>query len=602
MFLMIINSLMDFRHSWRKYVALGLAYLLVTSYLFIPGLAYLFNRLLLVSQTGVLLNSDVFKIFLNYKSAIGIFLLMVLAVIFILMELGTLTVIAHKKYYNKSILISEAIATTFHVLYRLLGFGFLLLTLQFLVVAPLVDLPIKPIIFNQINIPTYVIENIMVYGTIKAIYWIVVILLTYFLLRSIFVFHEILLAGKSSWHAILSSVALTKDLHSSILFKIVMMNLMLFGALTGILTILSFLFAGINTDVNYQFNQLLTTLSGFILWTYTLLIMPINVIFLTRLYYEVKSKDGAIYKDFLRTTQWPLLSKLECYMRDLLKPRRFLSAFMVILSLFPSFYLGHTLNQDLLYKGRDIAVAAHRGKTGNTPENSLSAIALAIELGVDVIEMDVQLTKDHVLVLHHDLNLKRMAKTPKRVSEMTYKELSRLDIGSGISSDYINETIPRFEDVIAFIDNRASILIDVKAYGYEAEMAKMIVDTLEAAEAVETSYVQSFNYKVLSEIRSLNPEIRIGQIMYYAIGNLELLDVDFYTVQKDMLSKEFVRKAHQIERGIWVWTVNRESEIKAALQFDIDGIITANAELVREVLGLTIEDIQLSEDTGDEDI
>jgi glycerophosphoryl diester phosphodiesterase len=577
---------MDFRRSWRKYVALGLGYLLITSYFFVPGLAYLFNRILLVSKTGVLLNRDIFNILLNYKSAFGIFLLMILAVIFILIELGTLTVIAHKKYYNKPVLITEAMATTFHVLHRILGYGFLLLTLQFLLVIPFVNLPVKPLIFYQINIPRYLIDNIMVYGTIKVIYWSVVVLLSYFLLRSIFVFHEILLTGKSTWQAILSSLTLTRDLHSSILFKIVMMNVMLFGVLTGILTLLSFLFSGINLDINYQLNQLLTTLSGFLLWTYTLLIMTINILFLTRLYYEVKSKDGAIYKDFLRTKRWPLISRGECYLRDRLKTHRFLSGFIVMLSLLLSFYMSHTLNQDLLYKGRDIAVAAHRGKIGNTPENSLSAIALSLDLGVDVIEMDVQLTKDHIVVLHHDMNLKKMAGTTKRVSEMTYSELQTLDIGRGISTEYMNETIPRLEDAIAFIDGRASMLIDVKAYGYEEEMAKIIVETLEEADAVETSYVQSFNYKVLSEIRSLNPDIRIGQIMYYVIGNLDLLDVDFYTVQRGMLSQEFVTKARKMERGIWVWTVNRESEIKEALQFDIDGIITANAELVLEVLGL----------------
>ena len=67
-----------------------------------------------------------------------------------------------------------------------------------------------------------------------------------------------------------------------------------------------------------------------------------------------------------------------------------------------------------------------------------------------------------------------------------------------------------------------------------------------------------------------------------------------------MLSQELVTKAPQMERGIWVQTVNCESEIKEALQFNIDGIITANAELIREVLGLNvpIKEDQFSDDTG----
>lgn len=74
---------MDFRRSWRKYVAFGLAYVIITSYLFVPVLSYLFSRVMLLTGSGVLLNKDVFRILLNPRSAMGLFLVAILAVLFI---------------------------------------------------------------------------------------------------------------------------------------------------------------------------------------------------------------------------------------------------------------------------------------------------------------------------------------------------------------------------------------------------------------------------------------------------------------------------------------------------------------------------------------
>lgn len=72
----------------------------------------------------------------------------------------------------------------------------------------------------------------------------------------------------------------------------------------------------------------------------------------------------------------------------------------------------------------------------------------------------------------------------------------------------------------------------------------------------------------------LNAEIKIGQILYFAIGDLSLLDVDFYTIEQVMLTEQFVKRAHRKGREVWVWTVNSERNLKEVLKYEIDGIIT----------------------------
>ncbi|PIB61844.1 glycerophosphodiester phosphodiesterase family protein, partial [Pseudomonas sp. 2995-3] len=105
------------------------------------------------------------------------------------------------------------------------------------------------------------------------------------------------------------------------------------------------------------------------------------------------------------------------------------------------------------------------------------------------------------------------------------------------------------------------------------EFASKIVELIEAYDIEDVTYVQAFNYDVLQEVRKVNPDIRIGQILYLAAGNLSAIDVDFYTIRQTMLSDRFIEKAKEQNREVWVWTVNLERNIREVLKYDIDGII-----------------------------
>ncbi len=106
----------------------------------------------------------------------------------------------------------------------------------------------------------------------------------------------------------------------------------------------------------------------------------------------------------------------------------------------------------------------------------------------------------------------------------------------------------------------------------------------------EWAYIQSFDYPFLREIRSQDSEIRLGQIMYAAFGRLESLDVDFYTVQINMLTPSLIRRAHDSGRAVFVWVVKDEEQLKTVLQYDIEGIITSDAYMVRQMLRTLTEE------------
>ncbi len=144
------------------------------------------------------------------------------------------------------------------------------------------------------------------------------------------------------------------------------------------------------------------------------------------------------------------------------------------------------------------------------------------------------------------------------------------------------------EDALNLIDKRAKVLLDVKVYKDREIFAENIIETVRNANMLEHTYIQSFDYGILEIIRSLDSSIPVGQIMFYAIGNLSALDVDFYAINKSMLNRDLIQSARNDGRGVWVWTLNTEEDIKNALLYDIDGIITSKLELAQGILGVEI--------------
>lgn len=580
------DTLWDFRRSWRKYVAFGLAYAIITSYLFVPVLSYLFNRVMLLTGSGVLLNKDVFRVLLNPRSAMGMFLVAILAVLFIFLEIGTLVIIAHKKHFKKPILVTEALLTTMKHFHRLIGFGTGYLILLLLVIIPLVELPVNPRLTETIQVPALLMENIMASSLTRWLYWGLILVMLYLFIRWIFVFHVILLENQGSWKAIGRSVILTHNIKLSIIVKMMLLNLLLILAGVMVMALVTNVPFITGIRANYYVNQFFITLSGYLTFLYAIMLLPLNMILLNRLYYQAREKERTAVTDHVKTMTLNGLSQVEAVIDRLFRRRRTILMMLVIITLAVTFYSGLSLNQNLLFMGRKVYVAAHRADAINAPENSLSAIKSALEQGADVIEFDVQLTKDRVVVLHHDLTLARMAGVNQRVDELTYDELVLLDIGSRFSPDFSGESIPTLQQALDLIYGQAGVLIDVKSYGAAQDMAEKIVEAVESADMVEVALVQSFDYAFLEAVRALNPDIQLGQIMYYALGDLARLDVDFYTVQKGMLNRDLVRRARQANRGLWVWTVNNEEELKEVLQYDIDGIITSQVPMAKEMIGV----------------
>lgn len=582
------NSLSDFRVSYKKYLFFGLLYMLFTSFLFVPLISFIFDRMLRILGNGSLLNSDVYKIGLSTTGLIGMLVIGFLAVIVIFIELGVMIIIAQQRYFGRGILVTNALITTIMKLPKLLGFGFLQLVFFSLLVVPFIDFSFYMALLD-FNLPIYVTN--WFYGSSHSVialylFWIVVAI--YFFIRLIFTLHFFFTNKKNVWESIKCSWLLTKYNKLKIIYHLCLVNIGVFLLWFLIVDLLSYLPKVTKLMMLGDFiNNYLITISSYMTIIFSLLFIPINIIIVTRLKYRFLENRGEVIEDQLKVYgNWSLIS-LERRLIHFFKKRKYTLRTVILLTLTAVFVLNYTLNSNFVYLKWNVQVAAHRGDSAYAPENSLSGIRSAVEKGVDAVEIDVMLTKDGVVILNHDPTFQRVAGNPNKVKDMNYEEIADIDIGLLFSGEFVGEKVPTLAQVFEEIRQYpVKLIIDLKPSDTSGELATKVVELIEDYEMEEVVYVQAFDYRSLQLIRKKNSNIKIGQILFLYVGDLSRLDVDFYTIRQTMLSERFITNARKQNREVWVWTVNIDRNIKEVLKYNIDGIITDYPSRVQSAIGI----------------
>ncbi|MDQ0062656.1 glycerophosphodiester phosphodiesterase [Paenibacillus harenae] len=572
------KSVRDFRASYPKLLLFEYLYMLLTSAVIIPVITFIFNRVLTVIGSGSLLNGEVYRLGLSYEGVFGLILIGLVASFALFIELCVLIIMVQQRYFGREVTIMDALFTTLRQTPRLLGFGVVQLLVFLLVLIPFIDSPLSASFYALFNVPIFLRSKVMSASTTMTIVYILVLIAAlYTVLRWIFVLHFTMLEGKTITEAIRSSLALTRGRRLQLFFSLFLLNAAIFGFGFVSIHTLSLLPSWLDINVLKVFTAHYSlTLSTILTYMLTLLLLPINMIFLTRLFYYLGRNKGVkplnrvrVYRSRLGRLE----ERISAYLRD--KGRRrtrliYIAIAAVYLSL--ALFLGFKANDNLVYAKWSVLISAHRGDTDNAPENSLPSILSAIEKGIQSVEIDVQMTKDGVAVLNHDYNLRRVSGVTKRVSELTYVELSDIVIGRDANGDPI--PIPTLSEALSESQGRIKLLLDLKPYGPSGDLVRSVVGLVQYFGMEEDVYIQSFDSQTLQQIRAIAPEIKIGQILYFALGDLSALDVDFYTIEKVMLTEQLVERVHAAGREIWVWTVNSQRNMKEVLKFQIDGIIT----------------------------
>jgi len=208
-----------------------------------------------------------------------------------------------------------------------------------------------------------------------------------------------------------------------------------------------------------------------------------------------------------------------------------------------------------------INALAHRGHPRKYPENTITAYQAAYDLGFTYIELDVQLSKDGVPIIMHDITVDRTTNGSGFVKDFTYDELRKLKVG-----EY--EKIPTLEEALLFAKGKLKVAVELKQMGDLHEgLEKSVLEVIEKTGMLDQVYVNSFDHFSIERLRDLSEEIDLGLIIHGAtpsiVPYMKELKAKYLSVRLEYLTDEFVNLCEQEGIKIVVWPVDYD------WQFDI---------------------------------
>jgi glycerophosphoryl diester phosphodiesterase len=132
-------------------------------------------------------------------------------------------------------------------------------------------------------------------------------------------------------------------------------------------------------------------------------------------------------------------------------------------------------------KDRPVIVIAHRGASASAPENTLASFRRAVEEHADFVELDVQESSDGVVVVAHDRDLMRVARSPLQIWSSPEKQLREVDIGTYFSGAFKDERVPTLAEALAVCKGVSRMDIELKDYGKSQRLEERVVELVEAA-------------------------------------------------------------------------------------------------------------------------
>jgi glycerophosphoryl diester phosphodiesterase len=227
-------------------------------------------------------------------------------------------------------------------------------------------------------------------------------------------------------------------------------------------------------------------------------------------------------------------------------------------------------------------VFAHRGGGALAPENTLAAFDNGLRLGADGLELDVHLSRDGVVVVHHDRMLDRTTMLTGPVVERTADALQRAQV-------------PRLAEVLARYRD-CPVIIELKVNS--AALARAAVDVVRRADAVPRVCFGSFGWRVLRAVRALEPRVatsaareEVRWALYRSWCRWPVLGVRYggyqipeFAGKTRVVSPRFVEYAHRAGLGVQVWTVDAEHDARRLLEWGVDALITDRPDIIVPVV------------------
>lgn len=237
-------------------------------------------------------------------------------------------------------------------------------------------------------------------------------------------------------------------------------------------------------------------------------------------------------------------------------------------------------------KGAIPLIIAHRGASAVAPEGTRSAIREAIRAGADMVELDVQMTRDGRLMIFHDDRLERTTDGSGCLSEMRYPQAARLDAGSWFHPRFAGEHVLLVSQAVRLFPQRMRINLELKRTTHRQALLRRFTRVVRWTRVARRLLVSSFDPALLEPLRhrlrcallcrrepdrSLRQAVRLGCAAWHPHVSLA--------------TPHWIRRAHRAGLKVNVWVVDDPDKARQLLRWGVDGMLTNDPARLRAALG-----------------
>jgi glycerophosphoryl diester phosphodiesterase len=244
---------------------------------------------------------------------------------------------------------------------------------------------------------------------------------------------------------------------------------------------------------------------------------------------------------------------------------------------------------------RPLAIA-HRGHSIAYPENTLEAYRKAIDLGIEMIECDVNITRDGKLVMMHDPTLDRTTTGTGRVSAATWEEIQGLDAGRKFKPEFEGAPVPSTEETL-WLYKEAGILSCFEVKGANADesnrIALELVELFVKHDMLDKAFVSSYHHEAMQLAKSKCPELLLAPERLpddapadppEALRQAKSFPAPVIQHQYTVLTAEVIRALHENQIAVWSWPTTDESSMVFSIEVGADALMGDDVQLMLEIL------------------
>ncbi|MEK4629148.1 MAG: glycerophosphodiester phosphodiesterase [Solibacillus sp.] len=557
---LIFRNLYYYRVDYiRTFVVLRI----VQAFIVIPFISLIITLIMDVTGVHAITENNIMQLVTHPFALAGIGLILLIGVLFIYYEMGFLMLLAYHQQCAIPYTWKRLLKRLNQKVVHFISLQTLLLVIYLLLLIPLISSILPISLIQNFTIPRFIIDELLNSRNGTILYVTVIVVLGFISLRFIFTWPfftiyqgiSIFQALKMSWKfsqrklvELIGIIAVIVLIHLSLLITVLTITFIPLLIIEAIVPSWGLVVAGFT----------LTFAEGVIVLFFSIL--------------QIISSQLLVMVAFSSTHFKPLILQEESF-------RQTIRQWTILISIYAFFLISgiNLLNlEKTLYEPESIVIA-HRGFMERGVENTISSIKESAKAGAEVVEIDIQQTKDGQFVVFHDETLSRLARKPNRVHQMTLKELTE----TTVSADGHTDKIPSLEEVLQTSRLlNIQLLIEIKPHGYETkDMLERLVAQLDAHDALDIHYVQSLDIKLMEELEALEPRIKTGFVYAVAYGSIPLMDADFVAIEQSFATSAIQEQVNAAGKELFVWTVNNERGLQHFYEWNIDGIITNHPDI-----------------------